>query len=59
MFETYVQLSNSLNFGAQVAQNVPLNQFFGKFIKNMFYENLILQQSMYADDHQLYSSNDS
>ena len=25
----------------------------------MFYENLILQQSMYADDHQLYSSNET
>ena len=52
-------ISNSLNFGAQVAQNVPLDQFFGKFIKTMFYENLILQQSMYADDHQLYSSNET
>ena len=59
MFETYVLLSNSLNFSAQVAQNVPLDQFFGKFIKTMFYENLILQQPMYADDHQLYSSNET
>ena len=25
----------------------------------MFYENLILEQSMYADDHQLYSSNET
>ena len=25
----------------------------------MFYENLILQQSMYADDHHLYSSNET
>ena len=25
----------------------------------MFYENLILQQSMYADDHQLYSLNET
>ena len=52
-------ISNSLNFSAQVAQNVPLDQFFEKFIKTMFYENLILQQSMYADDHQLYSSNET
>ena len=27
--------------------------------KHLFYENLILQQSMYADDHQLYSSNET
>ena len=26
---------------------------------DLFYENLILQQSVYVDDHQLYSSNET
>ena len=33
-------ISNSLNFGAQVAQNVPLDQFFGKFIKTICFKRI-------------------